>query len=115
MFRERLVAASMPRIQKQHTNGQDRKPSWSQFYHGGCGLQDRESVERGDRTVSADIGVRPRVAGITRGGTAGLRSGAQSRRRWGLLDGSVEPSSDPAHTDSTQQANKSDDPYRGEY
>ena len=37
----------------------------------------------GDRAVSADIGVRPRVAGITRGGTAGLRSGAQSRRRWG--------------------------------
>ncbi|MCD6250088.1 MAG: hypothetical protein J7J98_07160, partial [candidate division Zixibacteria bacterium] len=30
----------------------------------------------GDRAVSTDISVRPRVAGITRGGTAGLRSGA---------------------------------------
>ena len=55
MFRERLVAAPMPRIQKQHTNGQDHKPSWSQFYRGGCGLQDRESVERGDAAVVVHV------------------------------------------------------------
>ena len=55
MFRERLVAAPMLRIQEQHTNGQDRKPSWSQFYRGGCGLQDRESVERGDAAVVVHV------------------------------------------------------------
>ena len=30
----------------------------------------------------------------------------------GLLDGSVEPSPDPAHTNNTQQANESDDSVR---
>ncbi|MEA1895903.1 MAG: hypothetical protein U9N36_12070 [Euryarchaeota archaeon] len=32
----------------------------------------------------------------------------------GLLDGSVESSSDPAHTNNTEQANESDDSGRGE-
>ena len=37
---------------------------------------------------------------------------ARSRRPRGLLDGSVEPSPDPAHTNNTQQANESDDSVR---
>jgi len=34
-------------------------------------LQDRQSVERGDAPIIADVSVRPRVAGVARSGTAG--------------------------------------------